>query len=446
MSVLTPPKSFRKYGYLVALLALQGVTSLWAEGDLTTSDGQSFKGVKVLSDDAEKVKIMHMDGISSVRKALLPPEFLQKHGLAPAGAPAAPAPMAPQELPPAAPAAQTSDVQMAVGNPMDYVMIIQQGPDAGGSGVLVTEKGRTYLYTVMHVLVAQGARFYNAKGEEVKIPEMTQVELSNDPAVADVARVPLSSSIQTPLVLSDEMNVGQDIVAYGNSLAGNVVTSLEGSIVGVGPSQVEIDAEVVQGNSGGPIMIPGTNKVIGLVEMAKPGKNNYVAAGTRFSEARRFAIRPTRVSKWLPMTLHGLRQQNARIETINNDSIILDCLALVEPFRGSFVPVARPEVAEVFKAGAATQFGQSVNAAIATLNRSLGASGSTTQSIVQVKQHYAKFYSTIFQLAKTNVAGVQPSEYVPHLRPNFVEAAEQRKAIVTKLLERAAAIQNFQGR
>lgn len=86
MSVLTPPKSFRKYGYLFALLTMQGVTSLWAAADLTTTDGKQFKTVKILSEDAEKVRISHSEGISSIPKSVIPSEYLLAHDLTPGAA------------------------------------------------------------------------------------------------------------------------------------------------------------------------------------------------------------------------------------------------------------------------------------------------------------------------------------------------------------------------
>jgi S1-C subfamily serine protease len=60
------------------LLVLAGLSL--AE-DLVTSDGRTFKGVRVLKEEADKIKISHSDGISSIPKKMVPAEFFQAHEL-----------------------------------------------------------------------------------------------------------------------------------------------------------------------------------------------------------------------------------------------------------------------------------------------------------------------------------------------------------------------------
>ncbi len=69
---------------LIALLiALQPSVQSWGASDFTTTDGKTFTKVKVLSEEPERIKISHSDGISYVRKALIPKEFLVENELTP---------------------------------------------------------------------------------------------------------------------------------------------------------------------------------------------------------------------------------------------------------------------------------------------------------------------------------------------------------------------------
>lgn len=65
---------------LSCLACLSSIQNTKAE-DLQTVDGRSFKGIRVLKEEEDKIKISHSDGITMVPKKVLPAEFLTAHEL-----------------------------------------------------------------------------------------------------------------------------------------------------------------------------------------------------------------------------------------------------------------------------------------------------------------------------------------------------------------------------
>jgi hypothetical protein len=93
------------------------------------------------------------------------------------------------------------------------------------------------------------------------------------------------------------LDIGDEIVCLGNSAAGSVITHLEGKVLGVGGDTIEVDAEVVGGNSGCPVLHVSSGTVVGVVTRAEPGELTWKTQGTRFAEARRFCLK-VEGAKW----------------------------------------------------------------------------------------------------------------------------------------------------
>lgn len=74
------PRNFFRASLLTAML-IGSTTSILAE-DLTTMDGKTYTNVRVLNEEAARIKLFHSGGISFVSKKVLPPEFCKAHELA----------------------------------------------------------------------------------------------------------------------------------------------------------------------------------------------------------------------------------------------------------------------------------------------------------------------------------------------------------------------------
>jgi hypothetical protein len=178
-------------------------------------------------------------------------------------------------------------------NPIDGVVIIRsKSGDGVGTGFFVFDGGKYYIYTNQHVIADPlSLEFLNSRGALVKLGAL---EVSNS---IDLARFRVSP--HPAFTLTDDVLADSKITVLGNSLGAGVVTSSKGRIRGIGPQEIEVDSDFVQGNSGGPV-IDSLGRVIGVATYIRRGddKPNWVKENTRYTETRRFTVRPSRVNDW----------------------------------------------------------------------------------------------------------------------------------------------------
>lgn len=113
-----------------------------------------------------------------------------------------------------------------------------------------------------------------------------------------------------------DLRIGTPLVVYGNSQGAGVATYLTGEIQAVGPSEFETNAGFVQGNSGSPVIVNG--RVAGVATYATRFNSNWVAAGTRFTNVRRFATRldNTSLEDFVAVDLEQYRVQNRSLRAL----------------------------------------------------------------------------------------------------------------------------------
>jgi S1-C subfamily serine protease len=164
-----------------------------------------------------------------------------------------------------------------------------QSAQALGTGFVVDKEG--YILTNAHVVDESGQRassvtvVFNKGGSETqRVPgQLVGVDVGSDVAVikVDPGKVDLNP---LPLGDSDEVAVGEPVVAIGNplgydfSITSGIVSATGRSLQAPNgqtiPNGIQTDAAINQGNSGGPL-IDGEGKVIGINEqIASSGGGN----------------------------------------------------------------------------------------------------------------------------------------------------------------------------
>ncbi|MDA8633986.1 serine protease [Verrucomicrobiales bacterium] len=271
---------------------------------IETKGGEILRDPQVSSVDNEWVTIRHSAGFAKVLISNLPEDFVKKW----------------------IPKTETSEMEASSNNnfrngvsnvgtatyPPKFVdwtpadvdeasncAVIIEGDRGSGSGFLCHVDNITYIYTNVHVL---------AGNRRIKIKDRTGKEFTEFSYVetasagfdnGDIVRLALSEPVERALKLSPSgktSEIGSKILVIGNSQGSGVLRVLEGAVQGVGPTRIEISADIVQGNSGGPILNEEF-EVIGISSFGELRVDIW-SKGTEFEKVRRFGLRPSGVARW----------------------------------------------------------------------------------------------------------------------------------------------------
>ena len=165
---------------------------------------------------------------------------------------------------------------------------------SSGTGFFMKFGGKTYLVSNEHVIRSARTPIVTlVDGTEVRLGAL---DIAED---RDLARYEVEGTYSCFEQADGVPNNGDKIWVYGNSVGDGVITTLTGSVTGVGSVWLKIDAEFVTGNSGSPI-VDAQGRVIGVAALLKNGSGgkDWTKAGTEFDQVRRLGIRFTGV-RWL---------------------------------------------------------------------------------------------------------------------------------------------------
>ncbi|HSI09474.1 MAG: serine protease [Rariglobus sp.] len=244
-----------------------------------------------------------------------------------AGAPANEPPAAPVATtpPPAAPAAP--DAKAAEGQALSYEqmsgIVLIEGDGGTATGFITKIRDVDFVVTNLHVLGGNKKMIIKTlRGDEIPMLGVFGA------AGSDIAIIRISKG-QGELKLAEDVlktsKIGDKVVVVGNRQGGGVATQVAGSIVGVGPTRVEVNANFEPGNSGSPIVNLGTGEVVGVASYSETRQvsveehTGQPAARTRAAptpvavEKRWFGYRLDSVAKWEAIDLAKWNSQEERI-------------------------------------------------------------------------------------------------------------------------------------
>lgn len=174
------------------------------------------------------------------------------------------------------------------------VVIVRTREGGSGTAFLVKMDGRKYILTNDHVIRSKFA-------PEMVLVDGTKLNPGNLSIASDrdLARFEINHD-GAFLELSEELpNNNDEIWVYGNSMGDGVITTLRGFVTGIGSKVVKINAEIVRGNSGSPILTK-EGKVVAVASFLRNSNNgkDWTTKGTAFDSVRRFGIRANN-SEWV---------------------------------------------------------------------------------------------------------------------------------------------------
>lgn len=454
-------------------------------GDFTLTNGKQVRSAKIRKVDESGVSLIYADGVGTVTVDLLPENLKEKYDLgtnalipkliaavtafkttppeavlkskSPTSEPTQPE-MAKAQAP-ATPSVTTTTPAPAAGSSFDAGCLIIIKTDHGsGSGFIAQVNGKTYVYTNAHVICGTPKSF-TSKIESIKtasgrnIPIPYEIELSNtydsnsSNGLEDVARFPVTlKEGEASYALVDtnfSVSVNQRVTAYGNSLGGDAVTSLEGAVLGLGSDRIEVSCQIVPGNSGGPVVLTDTKQVLGISTYLDSGKSDIWTRGTVFENVRRFAVRPDKVTQWRKMQYTSLMSSLAELKAFHRDTLTLAaaCYLDPKPNRGGFDIPSRPRgdyiIRQVIVDGSRFTLGAAISNGIAKVNQRLGFTKGT-MAITQVVPVFAEFFASVAQVSSSQISMLSNADRAPYLKQFIPELLEIRKTIHANFLNEGA--------
>ena len=223
---------------------------------------------------------------------------------------------------PATPAATANAGGQALSREQMAGIVLIEGDGSSGTGFMVKMKEVDFVVTNLHVLGNnKKLSLKTLSGEELQMLGVFGA-VGRDIAIIRIAKGQGSLVLASDVFASSQ--IGDKVVVVGNRLGGGVATQTEGSILGVGPVRVEVNANFEPGNSGSPIVNLSTKEVLGVatyaetheveVEASAPRSGYDVSARVpRKVEKRWFGYRLDSVPKWEAIDLSLWNAQDARI-------------------------------------------------------------------------------------------------------------------------------------
>ena len=214
-----------------------------------------------------------------------------------------------------------------------------------GTGVIVKERGGTFVYTNAHVLEGADA-FTMVTSEEEEIGPVTSMEIAGAPFGyfenpfggvygGDAIRMRLANPRDRALTINYRapVNEGTKVAITGNTKGEGVITKLEGEVTEVTDRALHYDVETHPGNSGSPVVDLESFQVVGIhtwgLGSVVDQLLDYIweedGGGAEDRPQFKFGARFRSDCEWQPTSLAELFTQKARNEELKSEYVSFAC-------------------------------------------------------------------------------------------------------------------------
>lgn len=175
-------------------------------------------------------------------------------------------------------------------------LLIVEGDAGRASGAVLNFRGSPLITTNVHVLA--GNKWLTIRGLDSRVVRPIKLLISKNSDIAVATQAEMKEGL--PIMENVEVGatIGDEVMVLGNSLGESVATEIRGTITGIGPELVEVDAKFVEGNSGSPIIHVKTGTVIALATFAEVRTLSPIGKDSKFTEVRRFGYRLDTAKTW----------------------------------------------------------------------------------------------------------------------------------------------------
>ncbi|MEM9080324.1 MAG: serine protease [Verrucomicrobiota bacterium] len=324
-------------------------------------------------------------------------------------------------------------------------IVLIEGENSSGTGFLARENQQIFLYTAAHVLSGNSTLSFTLT-DGTKLKQLSRLQIADD---VDVARFLVSDKLTKAIPRwhkkEERIAIHAPIAAFGNSDGTGVITLSDGKILGIGKENYEVSTEIIQGNSGGPIIHIKTGLVIGIATHLIAPREDIWAQETRFKSVRRFAARLDRNIKWFNTDFKTFSNEMQTIHNFDRKTQLVFAFAELQPYRDGL----RLDT-EVGGGRTADQ--------IFTQNRDNPA----VQGLIKLNENvlryqqsyndhaligkYLEFYRYIYKTAETQTRTFLPSRFTRFHREDADLSLQHRKKAVESLVATIKEFQHLQKR
>jgi len=285
---------------------------------IVSQDGQSYKDVTVLSHDATTITIDHSEGQTTLDITTAPKRWITGFCLlSPAEAKLLKEPTKRSKKTRRTKTLKNKEWDYEPGDKDFSQVTIFTGDQGTGTGFVCKADDHFWIYTAAHVV--SGNKKITIKDPNGK--EYRNFDLMQTAKGIDLMRLRMTDEVDSALIAatpSDDIGSGDFIAALGNGGGAGVLSAEKGEIVGVSADFYEVSADIIPGNSGGPIIELNTGKVVGVATHLTQAKEDVWTAGTRFTKVRRFCARLDKKHVWIEQSIGSFIQEGTSITEYDN--------------------------------------------------------------------------------------------------------------------------------
>lgn len=314
----------------------------------------------------------------------------------------------------------------------DAVLIIE-GDQSVGTGFVVKDAGKIYLYTAAHVL-SGNSRFTIKTSSGGKLSKFGLMETA---VGADLARIELLEETPSLEIGKGEgaVLINQEIAALGNGGGAGVMAVELGKILGTSGDNIEVDAKIIQGNSGGPVVDLETGKVLGVATHLTAAKKDIWSEGTRQGDVRRFACRLDKGWNWKPVMIGKFLAEGKLVADFDNVTRLCYAITMLEPgnagMRFDLEVGGNYSAAQIFEENKKLQLVQDLY----QMNRDLAAK-KVGVSPMDLKKRYRSTIARALTLANLDKNELVPAGMSWFHGNNAEDSVKFRRAAIERLNER----------
>ncbi len=314
------------------------------------------------------------------------------------------------------------------------VLIVEGDQSVGTGFVARAEDGKKYLYTAAHVF-SGNTKFIirNAAGTEFKRFGDLQAAEGADLIRLEILDNPVDFlELATPEM---ELPINTEIAALGNG-GGNGVVSVEtGKILGTSGDSLEVDAQIIQGNSGGPVIERSTGKVVGEATHLTNARQDLWSEGTRQGDVRRFACRLNRDWKWMTLKTGTFLADAKALAEFDDFTRLCFAVARLEPLENGMRLTSRVggdmTATSIFEQNKDNDLVKS----LISMNSEL-ASRKTSLSGAELNKKFRSLIAQAESRAMRSGESFKPQTFAWFLRNNAKMSVEARAECITALKRR----------